>query len=76
MYNSDTEVLFPSRVIPLLRTLHGEEWSKLIDHIHSPEATPAERHAFVLMIEQYRQIKKEVDAYLLKNNGESSPDKK
>jgi hypothetical protein len=50
MYNSDTEVLFPSRVIPLLRSLHGEEWRKLVDHISSAESTPAERNAFVLMM--------------------------
>jgi hypothetical protein len=50
MYNSDTEVLFPSRVIPSLRTLHGEEWQRLVDHVHSAEATPSERNAFVLMM--------------------------
>ncbi len=50
MYNSDTEVLFPSRVIPQLRSLHGEEWRKLVDHIRSAESTPAERYAFVLML--------------------------
>ena len=50
MYNSDTEVLFPSRVIPTLRNMHGEEWRRLIDHVLSAEAAPAERHAFVLMM--------------------------
>lgn len=50
MYNSDTEVLFPSRVIPSLRALHGEEWQRLVDHVRSAEATPAERYAFVLMM--------------------------
>jgi hypothetical protein len=50
MYNSDTEVLFPSRVIPSLRDLHGEEWSTLVEHISSAKATPAERDAFVLMM--------------------------
>ena len=50
MYNSDTEVLFPSRVIPLLRSLHGEEWRTLIDRVRSEESTPAERYAFVLML--------------------------
>jgi hypothetical protein len=50
MYNSDTEVLFPSRVIPLLRAMHGEGWHRLIDRIRSEESTPAERHAFVMMM--------------------------
>jgi hypothetical protein len=106
MYNSDTEVLFPSRVILTLGSLHGEEWRRLIDRIASAEALPAERHAFVLMmvrmcgcvgcnadsframrgctqcarqtvrryrggdteiVEQYRQVLKEVEAYLQKN---------
>ncbi len=107
MYNSDTEVLFPSRVIPQLRSLHGEEWCSLVDYVRSAESTPAERYAFVLMmvrlcgcvgcnadsframrgctqcarqtarrmrgsdrdiIEQYRQVQKEVEAYLQKNH--------
>lgn len=106
MYNSDTEVLFPSRVIPTLRGLHGDEWRHLVDHIHSPDAVLSERHAFVLMmvrmcgcvgcnadsframrgctqcarqvvkrfrggdqeiVEQFRQVRKEVEAYLQKN---------
>lgn len=106
MYNSDTEVLFPSRVIPTLQSLHGEEWQKLAERIQSGAALPAERHAFILMmvrmcgcvgcnadsframrgctqcarqtvrryrggdaeiVEQYRQVLKEVEAYLLKN---------
>ncbi len=50
MYNSDTEVLFPSRVIPQLRSLHGEEWQSLVDHVCSAESTPAERYALVLMM--------------------------
>ena len=50
MYNSDTEVLFPIRLIPPLRDLHGVEWTNLIEHISSVGATPAERHAFVLMM--------------------------
>ncbi len=107
MYNSDTEVLFPSRVIPQLRSLHGEEWCSLVDHVRSAESTPAERYAFSLMmvrlcgcvgcnadsframrgctqcarqtarrmrgsdqeiVEQYRQVQKEVEALLQKNH--------
>ena len=50
MYNSDTEVLFPPRVIPSLQTLQGEEWRRLVDRISSAEVYPAERYAFVLMM--------------------------
>lgn len=50
MYNSDTEVLFPSRVIPALRALHGEEWQRLVDQVRSAEPDSAERYAFVLMM--------------------------
>lgn len=114
MYNSDTEVLFPSRVIPTLRSLQGEAWKNLVDHISSAASKPAERYAFALMmvrmcgcvgcnadsframrgctqcsrqtakryrggdleiVEQYRQVLKEVEAYLLKT-AEGSGDKK
>lgn len=110
MYNSDTEVLFPSRVIPSLRGLNGEAWKHLVDHVTAPEATPAERHAFVLMMvracgcvgcnadsframrgcsqcarqtvrrfrgdeqelmDQYRQVVKEVEAFLQKTGSGS-----
>lgn len=106
MYNSDTEVLFPSRVIPTLRSLQGDEWHRLIDHILLDETPQTERNAFVLMmvrmcgcvgcnadsframrgctqcarqtvrrfrggdpeiVEQYRQVMKEVESYLQKN---------
>jgi hypothetical protein len=115
MYNSDTEVLFPSRVIPLLRTLHGDGWQNLIDHVCSAEAKPTELNAFVLMmvrmcgcvgcnadsframrgcsqcarqtvrryrggdkeiVEQYKQVQKEIDAYLQKTARDSLADKK
>ncbi len=115
MYNSDTEVLFPSRVSPLLRTLHGEEWHQLIDHIRSAESTLAERYAFVLMmvrtcgcvgcnadsframrgctqcarqtvrrmrgsdrelIDQFRQVQKEIESYMQRNHADSLSEKK
>jgi len=50
MYNPDTEVLFPLRVLPSLRSLHGDEWRSLIDHIRSEESLCEERYAFVLMM--------------------------
>ena len=115
MYNSDTEVLFPSRVIPQLRSLHGDEWRALIDRLHSAESTSTERYTFVLMMvrmcgcvgcnadsframrgctqcarqtvrrvrggdreimEQFRQMQKEVEAYMQKIRPDGAGDKK
>lgn len=103
MFNPDTEVLFPLRVIPSLRALQGDEWKRLVDHVHSAGAAPVEKFAFVAMLvrmcgcagcnadsframrgctqcarqtvrrfrggdleilEQYRQMRKEVEIYL------------
>jgi hypothetical protein len=50
MFNPDTEVLFPLRVLPMLRSLHGEEWGSLVDHIQSNDCPLVERYAFVLMM--------------------------
>lgn len=50
MFNPDTEVLFPMRVIPSLRSLQGEGWRRLVDHVHSGNALPAEKFAFVAML--------------------------
>jgi hypothetical protein len=50
MFNPDTEILFPTRVIPQLRSMHGEGWHALIDRLRSGEAAPAEVYAFVLMM--------------------------
>jgi hypothetical protein len=115
MYNSDTEVLFPPRVIPLLREHHGEQWGNLIDRVRSADSTPAERYAFELMmvrlcgcvgcdadsframrgctqcarqavrrfrgsdqdiIDQFWQVKKEIDAYIVKNPPAGPAEKK
>jgi hypothetical protein len=112
MYNPDTEVLFPLRVVPLLRPLHGPAWHNLIDRIQSEEALPAERFAFALMmvrmcgcvgcnadsframrgcsqcarqtarrfrgtdqefVEQFKQVQKEVEAYIAKLNSAEDP---
>src|SRR5688500_209294 len=46
----NTEILFPSYVIPVLRDLRGPEWRDLIDRVVSlPEDHP-EVLAFVLMM--------------------------
>lgn len=50
MYNSDTELLFPPRVIPLLRNLRGKPWENLVERIQYLEPTHEERLAFVLLM--------------------------
>ncbi len=50
MYNPDTDLLFPLRVVPQLRSLRGTEWAKLIDEIQSEKASLAEQAAFVLLM--------------------------
>jgi hypothetical protein len=109
MYNQDTEVLFPLRVIPTLGGAHGAEWRKLVEHVQSADCRPEEQAAFVLMmvracgcvgcnadsframrgctlcakqnvkrnkggdremVENYRQVLNEVDAYIARNTAE------
>jgi hypothetical protein len=50
MYNSDTELLFPTRVIASLGELRTESWRDLVSRISSTEASPIEQEAFVLMM--------------------------
>jgi hypothetical protein len=50
MYNTDTELLFPSRVIADLRNHRGKAWRELIDKIQGQESTSLDRLAFVLMM--------------------------
>jgi hypothetical protein len=50
MYNTDTEVLFPIRVIPSLRTARGEDWACLIDEVTSEPGREFDRLAFVLLM--------------------------
>ena len=50
MYNSDTELLFPSRVIPGLRTLRNDKWAELIDLVSDKNPNAVEYMAFVLMM--------------------------
>lgn len=108
MYNQDTEVLFPTRVIPLLDGIHGERWHTLIEYVCSDQCPVSERYAFVLMmvkmcgcagcnadsframrgctqcakqtvrrfrggdneiVDQYQQMRREVEQFLRKNSG-------
>ncbi len=50
MYNSDTELLFPLRVIPALATMRGQEWQELLERVTAPQASLAEQMGFVLML--------------------------
>lgn len=50
MFNSDTELLFPSRVIANLRTLRGDVWCRLIDEITQQDPNSSAYAAFVLMM--------------------------
>ena len=50
MYNDDTELIFPSRVIPELRAERGKDWRKLCDKVDKKEESTPEHLAFVLMM--------------------------
>ncbi len=50
MYNDDTELLFPSRVIQALGDLRGETWKDLVARIISEPEDSVEHLAFVLMM--------------------------
>jgi hypothetical protein len=50
MYNSDTELLFPSRVIPELRDLRNKPWRELVDRAAENEPDDLDHLAFVLMM--------------------------
>ena len=50
MYNPDTDLLFPPRVIPQLRGLRGAAWNKVVDRAAEAGATDLERLAFVLLM--------------------------
>lgn len=50
MYNPDTELLFPPRLISQLHDQRGEAWHKLVDSVSKKEATSPERVAFVLLM--------------------------
>ena len=50
MYNNDTELLFPSRVILSLKGLRGEEWDALLERVAKLPQTDPDHLAFVLMM--------------------------
>ncbi len=50
LYQSDAEVLFPARVIPLLRDLRGSEWRQLVDRVLAAGESHPDTLAFGLMM--------------------------
>jgi hypothetical protein len=50
MYNTDTELIFPSRIIGELRDQRGKEWQKLVDKVLDKDLNSIEHLAFVLMM--------------------------
>lgn len=50
MFNSDTELLFPIRVIPSLRNLRGDEWKLMIDRLSVENVDQLDLVAFTAMI--------------------------
>lgn len=50
MNESKTEMLFPPRLIPMLRDLRGTAWQELVDSVLAAESEPVRQMAFVLMM--------------------------
>jgi hypothetical protein len=50
MYNADTELLFPIRLIPTLANLRGERWQKLVTEIGSQRTQLVDELGFVLFM--------------------------
>jgi hypothetical protein len=50
MYNDDTELLFPSRVIGELADLRDEQWEALVNDVKDLPEDSAEHLSFVLMM--------------------------
>lgn len=50
MYNADTELLFPPRIIHSLRTLRGTVWKKMVEQVEKSGDISPEKIGFVLMM--------------------------
>lgn len=50
MYNDDTELLFPSRIIRELRDERGPAWRELVERVYTAPPDDPEHLAFVLMM--------------------------
>ena len=52
MYNNDTDMLFPSRVIQKLKDLRGKKWDELVVQVETADTLDPDHLAFVLMMIQ------------------------
>lgn len=50
MYNDDTDMLFPSRVIPSLQGLRGQNWDGLLEQVKDQPPESLDHLGFVLMM--------------------------
>ena len=50
MFNSDTELLFPIRVIASLADLRGQDWQRLIDHLADENTEMSEKIALTELV--------------------------
>ena len=50
VYNSDTDLMFPLRVIPHLRNLRGDAWKTLIDDLSQEDVPIIHLAAFTMMM--------------------------
>ncbi|MGF1506383.1 MAG: hypothetical protein ACFB51_14815 [Anaerolineae bacterium] len=50
MYQGDAEILFPPRVIAMLRELRGPDWQTLVDFVDQQPPDSIEKQAFTLMM--------------------------
>ncbi len=50
LYQDDTDMLFPVRVIPSLGSLRGDGWQDLVEHVRTQPETSPDVLAFGLMM--------------------------
>ena len=50
MYNADTDLLFPPRIIPLLRTQREGAWTGIVDEVLASGENSQVEAAFILMM--------------------------
>ncbi len=50
MFNTDTDMLFPLRIVPSLGDLRGDEWQKLVQRISEDKVDNSEKIAFTYLM--------------------------
>jgi hypothetical protein len=64
MYNSDTELLFPPRLLPQVRHLRSDIWRGLVDSVDGKAPASPERVAFeLLMVRLHGCVTCQADSY-------------